>query len=147
MSSEDIIDKLTAIVCKILPSDTELVDLQLKGSGNKSILRILVDKVTGGIGLDECACINREVSERLDEFDLFKSKYILDVSSPGIDYSFKNTRDFMRNLNRVIKINTNENEVLVGKLVKVNDDSITIESEDITKDVLIKDIKAAKQKI
>ncbi|MFC1599324.1 ribosome maturation factor RimP, partial [Candidatus Omnitrophota bacterium] len=53
------------------------------GSG-KLLLRILVDFDQGGIGLDDCALINRKVSDYLDESSFLNESCILEISSPGL---------------------------------------------------------------
>ena len=49
----------------------------------KNILRVILDK-PGGIAINDCENFSRKLSPRLDETDLFNSRYYLEVSSPGI---------------------------------------------------------------
>lgn len=60
----------------------ELIDLELKGNEHKRLLRIFIDK-KGGITLDDCKHFSRGLSVMLDVKDPIKSKYTLEVSSPG----------------------------------------------------------------
>jgi ribosome maturation factor RimP len=57
----------------------------VKESGRR-ILRILIDK-EGGIGTSDCEAVSRALSKKLDEMDIIKEHYFLEVSSPGIDES------------------------------------------------------------
>lgn len=81
-------------------SGFELVDLIYRPEGGKLVLRILVDRLAGGINLDECAQINRKISQVLEEKELIASDYILEVSSPGLDRPLAGQRDFERSLNK-----------------------------------------------
>lgn len=58
----------------------ELVDIEMRYP--IKVLRVFVDK-PGGITLDDCVKISKELSTRLDVEDLIKTRYTLEVSSPG----------------------------------------------------------------
>jgi len=71
--------------------------------GNTLFLRIIVDRGDGGITLDECAHLNNDIGRILDEKNLIQGKYILEVSSPGLDRPLKTKNDFSRCINRRVK--------------------------------------------
>ena len=73
--------------------NAELVDVILTKAAHRPTLRILVDK-EGGITLDECSDINRELSDILDKTGIMKTSYVLEVSSPGLDRPLRTRRDF-----------------------------------------------------
>jgi ribosome maturation factor RimP len=81
----------------------ELVDLQLRSEGGRWVLRLLVDR-PGGITLDECARLSRELSPHLDVADLLPFRYVLEVSSPGIRRPLKSPADFERFLGERIEV-------------------------------------------
>jgi ribosome maturation factor RimP len=78
----------------------ELIDLVYRSSGVKLILTVLVDKPQGGITLQECALVCRQLKDLLEEKSLIDSDYVLEVSSPGLDRPLKNQKDFKRSLNQ-----------------------------------------------
>ncbi|GAB4248639.1 ribosome maturation factor RimP [Deferrisoma sp.] len=61
----------------------ELVDLRLRTEAGRLVLRVLADR-PGGITLDECARLSRELSAHMDVADPIRGAYVLEVSSPGI---------------------------------------------------------------
>ena len=61
----------------------ELLHLEFAGRGG-SILRLYID-APGGIELDDCETVSRQVSVVLDVEDPVKNAYTLEVSSPGLD--------------------------------------------------------------
>jgi len=69
----------------------ELVDLQVSNRGR--LLRLFIDK-PGGIGLEDCAAVSRQLSRVLEvegvEYDR------LEVSSPGLDRPLRKAQDFVR---------------------------------------------------
>ena len=78
----------------------ELVDLIYRQDGGGLFLTVLADRLGGGINLDECAKLNRQISSALDEKGIIASRYVLEVSSPGLDRCLVTQKDFMRSLNK-----------------------------------------------
>ena len=78
----------------------ELVEVICRQDGAHLFLCILADRLGGGINLDECAQLSRQISQELDEKNIIASRYILEVSSPGLDRLLKKERDFLRFLNK-----------------------------------------------
>ena len=83
----------------------ELVDLQYKKEGRSMALCIFIDK-PGGITLDDCVTVSREVGAILEIEDPIKAGYRLEVSSPGLDRPLKKPADFERFAGQKIKLKT-----------------------------------------
>lgn len=96
----------------------------------KIVLRFLVDRPEGGITIDECTSVNRELGNVIEQDNILNESFILEVSSPGLDAVLKTKDDFLRVLNRGIVCYLNKpfnNKLEIkGKLIKVNDNSIVI---------------------
>jgi ribosome maturation factor RimP len=73
----------------------ELVLVEVKGGGNRSVVRTFIDQ-PGGITLDDCERFSRRLSVSLDVEDWIPSSYTLEVSSPGIDRPLVKESDFER---------------------------------------------------
>jgi len=147
----DIIKNIVEIVENNFPDDSYfLVDIIVKGpEGNKKVV-ILIDR-DNGIDIETCSSISRIVSENLDALDLFKEKYILEVSSPGVDFPLKSTRQYRKNIGRKIKILLNDNLSYTGELKQVDEKGICISKENenqkhstIDTFISFKDIKKTK---
>ena len=65
--------------------------------GGSWYLRAYIDK-PGGINVDDCETVSRELSDILDEKDFIDEAYILEVSSPGLGRPLKKEKDFKRSL-------------------------------------------------
>ncbi|MCM8791546.1 MAG: ribosome maturation factor RimP [Candidatus Omnitrophica bacterium] len=85
-----------------------LVDVDFVYEASRLILRILTDHRYGGINLEECSQLNQKIGRLLDEKDLIKTSYVLEVSSPGLDRPLKTEEDFIRCINQEVILYTNQ---------------------------------------
>ncbi len=69
-------------------------DVEYKKEGSDYYLRVFVDK-EGGVAIDDCEAISRVLSDKLDELDLIKEAYMLEVCSAGLDRQLKRESDFL----------------------------------------------------
>jgi ribosome maturation factor RimP len=110
----------------------ELVDLLLVRERGRLVLRFLVDR-DGGITLGECAQLNREIGRILDQENIIQQRYILEVSSPGLDRALLNTADFQRVKGQLLKVilhqAVNRQNVWTGILDVVNDKYLILHTE------------------
>jgi len=59
----------------------------------RRLFRFTIDHARG-VGLGDCRTVSREVEDLLDaEFD-FDGPYVLEVSSPGLDYEIRSEREY-----------------------------------------------------
>lgn len=80
----------------------ELIDLICRSEGKRRVLTVLADKPQGGITLQECAGLCRQLKNLLEEKNIIDVDYVLEVSSPGLDRPLKRQRDFLRSLNKEV---------------------------------------------
>jgi ribosome maturation factor RimP len=108
VSKGDICEQITDIAQPILKSaGLELVDIEFVKAGRDAVLRLFIDK-EGGISLEDCAGVSRELSAILDVEDFVPSNYTLEVSSPGLDRPLKKPADYERFAGRLVKLRTYE---------------------------------------
>lgn len=82
----------------------ELVDLILRQEGRGLVLRVLADRLTGGISLGECAVLNSSIGELLDQKGTPEESYLLEVSSPGVDRPLETRNDFIRCTDKRVRV-------------------------------------------
>lgn len=150
MDRQTLIEELKSMIQDFLKTkNLYLVDLIYRYEGKDLVLRILVDKPEGGISLDECAYLNNNIGEILDEKDIIQGRYILEVFSPGLDWPLKSKDDFLRCINRSVRFFLNElingKLELEGTINKVGDDSVYIDIDGNTIEIPISKITKAKQ--
>ena len=111
----------------------ELVDVEYVKEGQNWYLRAYIDK-EGGITVDDCEIVSRELSDILDEKDFIDEAYILEVSSPGLGRPLKKEKDFKRSLGQEVEVRTyrmmDRKKEFTGILKDHDKDTVTIEMED-----------------
>jgi ribosome maturation factor RimP len=108
MAKLDVASQVTMVAEQMLSSlGMELVDLEYTRQGRAMVLRLFIDK-EGGVTLDDCAGVSRELSEVLDVEDIIPDHYTLEVSSPGLDRPLKKVADYEKYKGRLVKIRTFE---------------------------------------
>jgi ribosome maturation factor RimP len=97
----------------------ELVDVELKGAGNSSVIRIFIDQ-PAGITHHDCELVSEQVGTVLDVEDLIPSSYTLEVSSPGLERKLVKESDYTRFGGKLARIQTriplNQQKVFRGRL-------------------------------
>ena len=81
----------------------ELVELSCRREGRNLVVRLLVEKPEGGITIGECVRVNRRIGDLLEEKDIIRGSYVLEVNSPGLDRPLKTKQDFSCCLGRQVK--------------------------------------------
>ena len=81
----------------------DLVAVELTGDGSHTILRVYID-LPGGITIDDCEAVSRQLSAVLDVEDPIRGEYTLEVSSPGLDRPLVKREDFERYTGEDVKI-------------------------------------------
>ena len=110
-----------------------LVDVELKGGNSNQLLRIFIDKA-GGVSHADCALVSEQLSAMLDVEDIFPGRYVLEVSSPGLDRKLTRPSDFTYFVGRrarvVLKEAMGDQKVLEGRLVGFADGRVRIDLGD-----------------
>lgn len=102
----------------------ELVDLEVAGSHGRPVVRAYVDTVEG-ITLDECARLSRLLESELERSGVVPERYVLEVSSPGIDRPLTRRAHYERFVGRKIDVRLyvkcDGRKKYVGTLERVED--------------------------
>ncbi|HXW16415.1 MAG TPA: ribosome maturation factor RimP [Terriglobia bacterium] len=111
-----------------------LVDVELKGSSANQLLRVYIDKATG-VSHADCAVVSEQLSAMLDVEDPFPGRYMLEVSSPGLDRKLTKPSDFAYFVGRrarvVLKEAMGEQKVLEGRLAGFENGRVRLDLEEI----------------
>ncbi|MEX0593265.1 MAG: ribosome maturation factor [Balneolaceae bacterium] len=106
-----------------------LVDVEEKG-GDESILWICVDAEDGGVKVDACSRISRELGLLIDAHEIISHAYRLNVSSPGLSRPLTDPRQFPKNRGRVIRVkykdSDGEYQKAEGRLEEVTDTELVV---------------------
>ncbi len=102
----DVIDRI--IEAQVEQLGFELVELERGGSKTRPILQIRIDRPDSspgqGVSLDDCRLVSRAIEAELDQGDRVPARYVLEVSSPGVERPLVRLRDFERFKGREIAV-------------------------------------------
>lgn len=141
-------NKIEASVKKIVDdiikdTDYELVDIEYVKEGPFKYLKVYLDK-PGGITVNDTADVSRMLNKKLDEVDLIKEQYFLEVSSPGIERPFKKDSDYKNNIGKMVEAKffkpIDGKKSVSGILVEKNEDTVVIKENEENIEINIKDI-------
>jgi ribosome maturation factor RimP len=127
----------------------ELVHVEYQREPGGLTLRLYLDK-PGGVTLDDCVDISRQLEDILDVHAQDVPPYRLEVSSPGIDRPIGKLDDFMRYMGHRVKIRLatavkgrrNFSGVLAGVIdeivqLQLDEETVSLDYKDITRARLI----------
>jgi len=138
--SESLASRVAELAAPLLDElQIELVDIEFKREGRDWFLRLFIDK-EGGVTLDDCADVSRELDALLEVESLIEHAYRLEISSPGLDRPLKRPADYQRYAGEFVKVKTFEQldpdgrgytrKTFSGLLLGLEDDKVRIEQQD-----------------
>lgn len=122
-------DAIVAVVEPAVAAHTcELVELEWRREPIGWVMRLYIERIghdprlkIGGVGIDECARISRDVSMALDVADIIDHHYNLEVSSPGLERPLTKPEHYRRFAGHRAKIRLasalNDRRVFRGELL------------------------------
>ena len=109
----------------------EVWDVEYVKEAGQWFLRVYIDK-HGGIGIDECERMSRELDPILDEADPIPGSYTFEVSSAGAERQLKRPSDFERFLGENVEVKlyrgVDGHKEFIGKLLGYENGSVTVET-------------------
>ena len=121
--SMDLINKLKEIFeSDIYDLGYELVDIEYKGAKGNKILTFYIYN-DEGITIEDCEKVSNFLDIKLDEVDIIKDSYYLEVSSQDLSRPLKTDRDLERNFDELLKIKMKDGEVFFGKISGIEEET------------------------
>jgi ribosome maturation factor RimP len=109
----------------------ECVELSFAPEAGRRVLRVLLD-APGGVTLEQCARASRVLGPVLETLDGMPARYVLEVSSPGINRPLVRPEHFERFLGEQAKIRLKEKQdggqTITGILRRLDGDVLTVET-------------------
>jgi ribosome maturation factor RimP len=128
----DAVEQVRQLLDPILESmGLSLWDLEFHKQGPQWLLRIFIDRESGGVTLSDCETVSRDLSAALDVEDIILHAYTLEVSSPGLDRTLSKPEHFVRFTGSMVRMKTyqpiNGQKVFRGRLLGLVDDTVKVE--------------------
>ena len=104
-----------------------LIDVTFRGTVNNKVIEVFIDgekNITAG----DCAEISRKINSVIDEKQLIKSRYRLDISSPGVDRPLQFLKQYHKHIGRLFEVVfkvDKEKKSLKGELLKIEGENLT----------------------
>src|SRR2546430_10830490 len=97
MTRQDVIAQVEELLRPIAARyGLETVEIALSGEAHRAVLRVLLDRLEGGITVEECARNSEALSPQLDLYDRFEHPHTPEVSYPRLDRPLRHEPDFRR---------------------------------------------------
>jgi len=109
---EDRIAELLAPIAEEVGVD--LLKVSLGGGHHQKLLRVVVD-AAGGVPFDAIERISRALSLQMDAEDLIGGKYLLEVTSPGLNWPLSTAADFRRHQGEKLEAKFEDDSCLAGE--------------------------------
>jgi len=114
----------------------EVVDIDFRPHPTDGLLRIFIDK-PGGIQLEDCEVVSKQVSGVLDVEDPIPGQFNLEVSSPGLERPLRKQQDFTRFAGETVKIKLSVPTLegqrnFTGKLMGMQDMEVILQADNET---------------
>lgn len=130
-------EKIEELVTKpIINLGYRVYDVMYVKEGRDNYLRIFIDN-DAGISIDDCEKVNNEITDMLDDANIIKDQYFLEISSPGVERHIRKEKHLEAHINKDIDVKLfkpiNKQKELTGKLKEFNKDTLTllVENEEI----------------
>ena len=114
-------EKIKDLVEEALASNDSLYLIDLSISANNKI-QVVVDG-DKGVPLSECIRISKNIDGNLDREE---EDFSLEVTTPDIAHPLKMKRQYLKNINRILKVKTAEEE-FEGTLTDATEDNIVLQ--------------------
>jgi ribosome maturation factor RimP len=100
--------KIRQLIEPVIESEgMEIIDVECLKMKFRWLVRIYIDK-EGGVTIDDCSEISKQVGDILDVYDVLPGSYTLEVSSPGLDRPLTRDKDFIKYRGSAVRIKTIE---------------------------------------
>ncbi|MDK1328899.1 ribosome maturation factor RimP [Arthrobacter sp. zg-Y1143] len=110
--------------------DLFLEDIEIKMAGAHRTVHVVVDlpeTQVGGVSLDRISAAAQAISEAMDNDPHDDGRpYNLEVSSPGVSRPLTEPRHWRRNVTRMVSVSVVNGDDVMGRIVSVDDDGITL---------------------
>jgi ribosome maturation factor RimP len=101
-------EKMRQLIEPVIESEgLEIIDIECLKMKFRWLVRIFIDK-EGGVTIDDCSEISKQLGDILDVYDVLPGSYTLEVSSPGLDRPLSRDKDFIKYRGSTVRIKTGE---------------------------------------
>jgi ribosome maturation factor RimP len=106
-------------------SGYEIDDVVIDTRARPPRITVIADGDTA-LDLDTIAALSRSASVLLDGLDSIRGRYVLEVSSPGVDRPLTSEQHFRRARGRKVELALSDGSQLTGRVGETRDDTVAL---------------------
>jgi len=111
----------------------ELWDVEYVREAGQWFLRVYIDRLEGGVGINDCEAMSKALDPLLDEADeMFPGGYVFEVSSAGAERELKRPGDYERFIGSSVEVRlyraVDGAKTYTGTLTGYDNGNVTVES-------------------
>jgi ribosome maturation factor RimP len=103
----------------------EIEDVVIDTRARPPRITVIADGDTA-LDLDTIAALSRSASALLDGLDSIRDRYVLEVSSPGVDRPLTSEKHFRRARGRKVELGLSDGSQLTGRVGETREDTIAL---------------------
>jgi ribosome maturation factor RimP len=103
----------------------EIEDVVIDTRARPPRISVIADGDTA-LDLDTIAALSRSASALLDGLDSVRDRYVLEVSSPGVDRPLTSAKHFRRARGRKVELTLSDGSQLTGRVGETRDDTLAL---------------------
>ncbi|MFT4569886.1 MAG: ribosome maturation factor RimP [Hyphomicrobiaceae bacterium] len=117
----------------------ELLDVEFAGASQRQLVRIYLDRpggtdgVTVGVTVEDCVAVSRRLGDVLEAHEALEGRYMLEVSSPGLNRPLRLPEHFMRFVGECVRVklrrDREERRQFTGELVEANETRLVLDCD------------------
>ena len=115
----------------LIQNDVYLDDIEYVFEKKEWYLRIFIEKNNGHLDMDTCVAVSEAISEKMDEVDIIKNEYYLEVSSPGAEKPLKTLEKVKSAVGEYVYIKVKEPQngfdEVYGTILNVDNETIELQ--------------------
>tara|TARA_B100001778_G_scaffold108803_1_gene89034 strand:+ start:1674 stop:2126 length:453 start_codon:yes stop_codon:yes gene_type:complete len=140
---ESLFQALNEIVEK---ENMRVVNISISGVSKNPNIQIIIDS-EDGVNLDDCSFVSKVTSDLININNYFADDFNLEVSSPGINRQLFTIEDYVLYIGSLVKIKLkkqiNNQKNFLGKIRKVESETVTISANEREIEIEFDNIKKA----
>ena len=129
----------------------EVLEIEVLGNAPRQVLRIYLDSCSQSrpVTVADCEAVSRRLGDVLDANDVVAGRYMLEVSSPGVNRPLRKADHFQRVIGGRVRIRTRTAAPdgmrnAVGRLVAFDGQTLVLETDDARRiEVALEEIEKA----